>query len=48
MQVRESKHLNKIEMDSNFDKHLRAKALLCKLPIIDMANNSHSPKRAKH
>jgi len=47
MTVRGSKHLSKNIMDNNFDKHLRAKAILCKLPIIDMANNSHSPKNKK-
>ena len=37
MSVRGSKTLKKEILDKEFDKFMRAKAVLCKLPIIDMA-----------
>jgi hypothetical protein len=48
MSVRGSKDLKKDCLEKGFDKHLQAKAVLCKLPIIDMAQNRfHSGKGAE-
>lgn len=37
MTVRGSKDLKKDTLETEFDRHMRAKAVLCKLPIINMA-----------
>lgn len=48
MTMRGSIDLKKDRLELNFDKHIKAKAVLCKLPIIDMAQNRfHSGKGAE-
>lgn len=44
MGLRVSKDLSCKAMLEDFEKHLRAKANLCKLPIINMSHNSFSTK----
>ena len=44
--VRASRNFARKLMDSDFERHQRAKALLCKLPVIDMSKNSFSPRPA--
>ena len=46
MQLRVSKDVSCKLMLEDYEKHLKAKANLCKLPIIDMKLNSFSQKNA--
>ena len=42
MTMRSDKRLNPLVLESDFQKKMRAKAILCKLPIVDMKNNMFS------
>jgi hypothetical protein len=37
--TRGSSELERKNLQINFEKHLKAKALLCKLPLINMSDN---------
>ena len=39
MQIKNSSHLDRKVIEQNYKKTLRAKAILCKLPIVDMSMN---------
>ena len=39
MNVKGSNSINRVHLYNNYERHLRAKAVLCKLPIVNMSNN---------
>lgn len=40
--MRSDRRLNPLVLEGDYQKKMRAKAILCKLPIVDMKNNMFS------
>jgi hypothetical protein len=44
MSAKRSPLLSRDELKINYKKHLKTKALLCKLPVVNMSRNTFSAK----